>query len=153
MRKVIVPPSRSKGRYNNKSKSKCCSRTVELLNNSINRPIIIHAAFLAFFFLIILIVFELFDNETLTSITSFFRNIKTPTYSVFSTPIDNNYISIKDSLDKLSDILPPTKNEKLTLDCNDATWCTIGMPKVSYFGFAPPNNIAKWKKARSQAMR
>jgi hypothetical protein len=55
--------------------------------------------------------------------------------------------------DKLSDILPPTNTEKLTLECNDATWCTIGMPKESYFGFAPPNNIAKWKKARSQAMR
>ncbi len=41
-----------------------------------------------------------------------------------------------------TDILPP---------CEDPEWCSIQMPKVSYFKFDPPSDPRKWRIAQIQA--
>lgn len=52
---------------------------------------------------------------------------------------------------------PPTTNQRQEnvkledLKCDNPVWCTIEMPKVSYYKFPPPTDPLKWRRAQIQA--
>lgn len=68
-----------------------------------------------------------------------------------SNPIANEIISRFENIVAMDEKSAQSQEDKLP-DCTESLWCSIPMPKVSYFQFSPPTDPVRWRRAQIQAI-